>query len=62
MEWLSDEQQRVWRNYLAMAGTLHTAMQRQLQQDCELSLSDYDVLVALTEPHFEQKTSSLDEF
>jgi DNA-binding MarR family transcriptional regulator len=49
MEWLSDEQQRVWRNYLAMSGRLHTAMQRQLQHDCELSLSDYDVLVALTE-------------
>lgn len=49
MEWLSDEQQRVWRNYLAMSGRLHTTMQRQLQQDCELSLSDYDVLVALTE-------------
>ncbi|AFM14965.1 transcriptional regulator [Mycolicibacterium chubuense NBB4] len=49
MEWLSDEQQRVWRNYLAMVSTLHTAMHRQLQQDCELSLADYDVLVALSE-------------
>lgn len=49
MEWLSDEQQRIWRDYLAMAGTLHSAMHRQLQQDCELSLSDYDVLVALSE-------------
>ena len=46
MEWLSDEQQRIWRDYLAMTGGLHTAMHRQLQQDCELSLSDYDVLVA----------------
>ena len=49
MEWLSDEQQRIWRDYLAMVGHLHTAMHRQLQQDCELSLSDYDVLVALSE-------------
>lgn len=49
MEWLSDEQQRIWRDYLAMVGQLHTAMHRQLQQDCELSLSDYDVLVALSE-------------
>lgn len=49
MEWLSDEQQQIWRNYLAMASKLHTAMHRQLQQDCELSLSDYDVLVALSE-------------
>ena len=49
MEWLSDEQQRIWRDYLAMTGRLNTAMHRQLQQDCELSLSDYDVLVALSE-------------
>jgi DNA-binding MarR family transcriptional regulator len=47
--WLTDEQQRVWRDYLAMATRLQTAMHRQLQQDCELSLSDYDVLVALSE-------------
>ncbi|GAB3229923.1 MarR family winged helix-turn-helix transcriptional regulator [Mycolicibacterium hippocampi] len=49
MEWLSDEQQRIWRNYLAVTSRLQTAMHRQLQQDCELSLSDYDVLVALAE-------------
>lgn len=49
MEWLSEEQQRIWRNYLAMTSGLHAAMHRQLQQDCELSLSDYDVLVALSE-------------
>lgn len=47
--WLTDEQQRVWRRYLAMVSRLQTAMHRQLQQDCELSLSDYDVLVALSE-------------
>ena len=49
MEWLTDEQQRIWRNYLAMSSRLNTAMHRQLQADCELSLSDYDVLVALSE-------------
>ncbi|TRW87820.1 winged helix-turn-helix transcriptional regulator [Mycolicibacterium sp. 018/SC-01/001] len=49
MEWLTPEQQRIWRDYLAMASLLHTAMHRQLQSDCELSLSDYDVLVALSE-------------
>ncbi len=49
MEWLSDDQQRIWRDYLAVVSKLHTAMHRQLQSDCELSLSDYDVLVALSE-------------
>jgi DNA-binding MarR family transcriptional regulator len=47
--WLSDEQQRVWRNYLAMVGRLQVAMSRQLQEECGLSLADYDVLVALDE-------------
>jgi DNA-binding MarR family transcriptional regulator len=47
--WLTEEQQEIWRAYLAMASGLQTAMHRQLQQDCELSLSDYDVLVALSD-------------
>ncbi|WP_284230550.1 MarR family winged helix-turn-helix transcriptional regulator [Mycobacterium antarcticum] len=47
--WLSEEQQGVWRDYLAMSGSLQAAMNRQLQRDCGLSLSDYDVLVALDE-------------
>jgi len=47
--WLSEDQQRVWRQYLAMVSRLQTAMNRQLQQDCGLSLADYDVLVALSE-------------
>src|ERR1700682_2126061 len=47
--WLTQEQQQIWRGYLTMVSHLQTAMHRQLQQDCELSLSDYDVLVALSE-------------
>lgn len=47
--WLTEEQQQIWRGYLAMTNGLQTAMHRQLQQDCELSLADYDVLVALSE-------------
>jgi DNA-binding MarR family transcriptional regulator len=47
--WLTEEQQQAWRGYLSMTSRLQTAMHRQLQQDCELSLADYDVLVALSE-------------
>jgi DNA-binding MarR family transcriptional regulator len=47
--WLSADEQRVWRNYLAMTSRLQSAMSRQLQDDCGLSLADYDVLVALGE-------------
>jgi DNA-binding MarR family transcriptional regulator len=47
--WLTDDEQRVWRNHLTMTARLQAAMSRQLQADCGLSLSDYDVLVALDE-------------
>lgn len=47
--WLSDDEQRIWRDYLAMVSALDTAMNRQLQADCGLSLADYDVLVTLDE-------------
>ena len=47
--WLTEEQQQIWRGYLTMASGLQIAMHRQLQQDCGLSLADYDVLVALSE-------------
>jgi DNA-binding MarR family transcriptional regulator len=48
-DWLDDDEQRVWRNYLSMGTRLQAAMNRQLQRDCGLSLADYDVLVALSE-------------
>jgi DNA-binding MarR family transcriptional regulator len=47
--WLTDRQQRVWRNYLSMVTRLQAAMNRQLQADCGLSLADYDILVTLSE-------------
>lgn len=47
--WLTDDQQRIWRDYLTMTTQLQTAMNRQLQADCGLSLADYEVLVALDE-------------
>ncbi|HEY6574689.1 MAG TPA: MarR family winged helix-turn-helix transcriptional regulator [Mycobacterium sp.] len=47
--WLSEDEQRVWRNHLTMTAQLQWAMSRALQADCGLSLPDYDVLVALDE-------------
>lgn len=47
--WLTDDQQDLWRAYLAMSGGLQAALGRQLQRDHGLSLADYDVLVALSE-------------
>ncbi|GAA2412538.1 MarR family winged helix-turn-helix transcriptional regulator [Mycolicibacterium llatzerense] len=47
--WLTDDEQDLWRAYLAMSGRLQLALGRQLQRDHGLSLADYDVLVALSE-------------
>ena len=47
--WLTDRQQRAWRNYVSMVTGLQAAMNRQLQADCGLSLADYDILVTLSE-------------
>ncbi|MEZ0355963.1 MarR family transcriptional regulator [Mycobacterium sp. ENV421] len=47
--WLTGDQQRIWRNYLALNGRLQAAMNRQLQERCGLSLADYEVLVELSE-------------
>ncbi|GAY18827.1 MarR family winged helix-turn-helix transcriptional regulator [Mycobacterium sp. shizuoka-1] len=47
--WLTGDQQRIWRNYLALGNRLEAAMNRQLHARCGLSLADYDVLVALSE-------------
>jgi DNA-binding MarR family transcriptional regulator len=47
--WLSDDEQRLWRTYLAMSSGLQLSMNRQLQAECGLSLADYEVLVALEE-------------
>jgi DNA-binding MarR family transcriptional regulator len=47
--WLTDDQQRIWRNYLALGSRLQVVMNRRLQERCGLSLADYEVLVALSE-------------
>src|ERR1700685_2668932 len=47
--WLSADEQRAWRSYLRMSSLLPAALNRQLQQDCGLSLPEYEVLVQLSE-------------
>jgi len=47
--WLDEREQRAWRGYLAMQARLHARLNRRLQDDSGLSLSDFDVLVALTD-------------
>lgn len=46
--WLSDDQQAVWRAWLALTARLPGALHRQLEES-GLSLPDFDVLVQLSE-------------
>ena len=47
--WLSDDEQRVWRAYLAMGSTVSKATARQLAEDSDLPLTYYEILVHLSE-------------
>jgi DNA-binding MarR family transcriptional regulator len=47
--WLTEKQQRVWREWLAVNAQLPATLHKQLQEDSGLSLPDFDVLVQLTD-------------
>jgi len=47
--WLTEEEQRAWRGLLRMTSQLNARMNRQLLQDYGVSLTDYEVLVVLSE-------------
>ncbi|MDT0165394.1 MarR family winged helix-turn-helix transcriptional regulator [Actinotalea sp. AC32] len=47
--WLSAEQQRHWRAYLLGSARLQEALNRQLEDDADMSLSEYEILVRLSE-------------
>src|SRR3954462_7398851 len=47
--WLTEPEQRAWRGLLQMNSALDAQLNRELQQTSGLSLTDYDVLVLLTE-------------
>lgn len=49
MPWLSDTEQRLWREWLTVNMHLTAALQRQLQDGADLSLPDFEVLVQLSE-------------
>lgn len=47
--WLDERRQRAWRAYLQMGALLDAHLARQMQADSALSLSDFAVLVNLSE-------------
>jgi DNA-binding MarR family transcriptional regulator len=48
-QWLTADEQRIWRTYLRAGTLLSSQLNRQLQADSGLSLPEYEVLVALSE-------------
>jgi DNA-binding MarR family transcriptional regulator len=58
--WLTDNQQAVWRSYIAMVRQLNEALERQLHEDSEMAMSDYVLLMRLSEaPHHQLRMSEL---
>ena len=47
--WLSEDEQEAWRGFLALSRGMERAVDRQLQRDGDLSGSEYEVLVPLSE-------------
>jgi len=47
--WLSTQEERLWRGWMRLNTELSATLQREMQADAQLSMSDYDVLVHLTD-------------
>lgn len=47
--WLSDDEQRAWRAYIAMEQVLGRHLHQHMQREFELSDSDFEILVTLSE-------------
>lgn len=55
---LTDEQLRIWRDYIETADKLRSELGRRLQQESALSTGDYAVLLALSEAEHRRMRSS----
>jgi DNA-binding MarR family transcriptional regulator len=47
--WLDATQQHAWRGFVTMQGQLNARLNRELQADSDLSLTDFEVLVQVTD-------------
>lgn len=60
--WLSDTEQRVWRDFMAASGMLNAHLEMQLQHDSGMPVTYYEVLVRLSEsPEQTMRMSELAE-
>jgi DNA-binding MarR family transcriptional regulator len=49
VRWLTKDQQRVWRNYLAATRMVDSEIERQLQRDAGMPATYYEIMVSLSE-------------
>lgn len=49
VRWLTEDEQAFWRAYLLGSARLTEALTRQLEMDAQVSLSEYEILVRLSE-------------
>lgn len=49
LEWLTDEQQWVWRAFLAVHRRLMETLEKQLQRDSQMAMQDFVILAMLSE-------------
>lgn len=54
--WLDEEEHRAWRSWLDLHARLAARLNRELQAESGLSLSDYEILVALTDADVPQQS------
>lgn len=49
VQWLSDEEQRLWRAYLAVTKHLWEQLDDDLSSACDITLNEYEILVRVSE-------------
>jgi DNA-binding MarR family transcriptional regulator len=49
VRWLTEPEQRVWRNYIAATRRVFGEMERQLQRDSGMPVTYYEIMVSLSE-------------
>ncbi|MGH3098147.1 MAG: MarR family winged helix-turn-helix transcriptional regulator [Streptosporangiales bacterium] len=58
--WLSRDEQSIWRRYLAGVGALTDQLDRELRQHHDLTMSEYEILVRLSETeHWQLRMAEL---
>lgn len=48
-KWLSEPQQKIWRNWLTATSLLHEQLNTELQETDGLTMADYEILVRLSD-------------